>query len=44
MENLPLLFEMLQADEVWVATLTMEEKQEIIDKANRVIMERYGST
>ena len=41
-ENLPMLLEMLQADPEWVAALTPEEKQAIIDKANRVIAKRYG--
>ena len=41
MENLPILLEVLRADPEWVANLTEEEKQAIIDKGNRLIVERF---
>ena len=43
MELLPKLMEMLGADEEWVATLTDTQKQEIVDKVNRIVQERYGT-
>ena len=43
MELLPLLLEMLEADEEWVASLTDEQKQELVDKANNIIQERFGN-
>ena len=42
LENLPTLLDLLHADPEWVAALTTEEKQVIIDKANLVIETHYG--
>ena len=43
MDLLPTLFKGLNADPQWVESLTEEQKQEIVDKVNRVVKERYGN-
>ena len=43
MDLLPTLFKGLNADPQWVESLTEEQKQEIVDKVNQVVKERYGN-
>ena len=40
LDLLPTLFKMLDADEEWVKSLTEDQKQEIVDKVNRIVAER----